>query len=237
MLNAEAWLAIGILGFYVFDCIKLAEPNRVYFSFAFSRWNYRMPAQTLRIGRRSLDLLNPILPWQVQLQASLLSPPCKLKARVDKPFARAIASLVPIQMLLSLCLLIGLPTVLLIDGLGQAFLLMFAAVYACIVLALLKTYRQRKALHLSTTQCLNLAIECVLCSPFAVNLIRKIGFLQTDVPDAAIFARQHFAPKTLAHWREQLGRYVCEQQQWYSAEEPLHQAWQAIGKRIQGGKS
>lgn len=237
MLNAEVWLAVGILGFYIFDCLRLTEPNSVYFTYAFSHWDYRMPSHTLRIGRRSLDLFNPVKPWQLQVPSSLMSKPCKAKQRIDKKFTMAVHGLVPLQIVLSLCLLIGLPAVLVLYGLGQIFLLLFAVVYACIGMSLFKVFRQRKALHLSVVQCVSLAVECLLCSPFAANLVRKIGLLQADAPDAAAFARMHFNSETLGLWRDRLGIYVHEQQQWYSAEEPMHQEWQAIGKRIQGGKA
>jgi hypothetical protein len=236
ILNAEVWLGLGILGFYVFDCLSLADPYRQYFTYSFAHWSFRMPNQSLRVRRRSIDVFNPFMPWQLQLPYSILTKPSKIKQTCDGRFNKAIRALVPIQIVLSICLLLILPATLFVFGIGQLFLLMFALVYVCIGFALLTLYKKRSALHLSASQCLSLAVECLLCAPFAVNLIRKIGLLQTDVPDAVRFAKQNFTVEALAQWREQLGSYIRLQQQWYMEDEPMYKKWQTISHYIQSEK-
>jgi hypothetical protein len=235
-LNAEAWLAFGILGFYAFDCLSLTDPFRQYFTYSFAHWSFRIPSQSLRLGRRSIDVFNPIMPWQIQLPYSILAKPSKTKQTTDENFNSAIRALVPIQIILSIFLLLVLPSALFIVGVGNFFLLMFITVYVCIGIALLKIYLHRSVLHLSASQCLSLAVECILCAPFAVNLIRKIGLLQPDISDVVVFSQQHFSIETLAKWREQLASYVQLQQQWYSEDEPMYQKWQEIACNIQSEK-
>ena len=64
-------------------------------------------------------------------------------------------------------------------GAGLALLAVFAAYYAAVVALLVITSRRRVALGLGTKAYWAIALDCILCPPFAVNLVRKITLQAT----------------------------------------------------------
>lgn len=90
----------------------------------------------------------------------------------------ALEVIAPWTLLLLMLFVVGLPYVLFVSRDVTALLAWLAMVYAVIVVTLLQVYRHRKALNLSGRAVAAIALDAVLCAPFALNVIRKIGLRQ-----------------------------------------------------------
>ena len=87
----------------------------------------------------------------------------------------ALAALAPWMWLLLILFVAGLPYALFVSRDVAALLMWIVAVYSVILATLAQVYVSRKALHLSARAVASLAMDALLCVPFALNIVRKIG--------------------------------------------------------------
>lgn len=90
----------------------------------------------------------------------------------------ALALLAPWTWLLFVLFAAGLPYVLFVSGHLEVLLAWVATVYGVILATLALVYRLRKPLNLSGRDVAAVAMDALLCAPFALNIIRKIGLRQ-----------------------------------------------------------
>lgn len=236
MFSAEQSLALGVVAFYLFDCMRLARPETVYFLRGANAWSFRLPQQHLRLGGKSVELLSPLLPWQLPLEARLLPGNKAKKVRLNKAFLPAISALIWPQRMLAALVLLAMPAVVIRNGLGEWFLVCLGLIYLLLGYSLLLVKRRMDALNLRRQQFHSLCMECLFCPPFAVNLIRKIAAQQAEIADAADFASRNLNGECLNRWRIEIGRFARQQLQWYEPGDGAHQKWQALLSRV-GGKA
>lgn len=236
MLSAEQGLALGFVAFYLFDCLRLAPPETVYFLRNARTWSYRVPQQRWRLGSKSVEMLNPFLPWQLPLAARLLPDTQAKTVRLDKAFLPAVSDLLWPQRVLAALVLLAMPAAVIRDGLGVWFLLCLGLIYTVLGYGLFLVRRRAAALQLRREQWLSLCMECVFCPPFAVNLIRKIAAQQEEITDAVDFASRNLDRESLNRWRIEIGRFAQQQLQWYEPGDGAHRKWQVLLGRV-GGKA
>lgn len=90
----------------------------------------------------------------------------------------ALSVIAPWTLLLLMLFVIGLPYTLFASSSLAALLAWIVAVYAVIVVTMIHVYRYRKALNLSGRAVMAIALDAVLCAPFALNIVRKISLRQ-----------------------------------------------------------
>lgn len=90
----------------------------------------------------------------------------------------ALALIAPWTWLLFVLFAAGLPYVLFVSGHLEVLLAWVATVYGVILATLALVYRLRKVLNLSGRDVAAIAMDALLCAPFALNIIRKIGLRQ-----------------------------------------------------------
>lgn len=237
ILSGEALLALGIIGFYLFDCLRMTSPDRFYFTYATGHWDFQLPKRIFRFGQKSLDILNPLTPWRLAWRSDLHLSVNARDTLVGRKFLRAIDAIVPLQMTLALIVLLLMPAAILINGLGDVFLGLLVIMYLLLLVILRNVWQRRKDLQLTRAQFLTLAAECILCVPLGINLIRKLVALRADIGDAPSFARRNLKPTVLVRWRSQMGAYVRDQQMWYAPDDDMYHEWERMFQRISGRKS
>jgi hypothetical protein len=101
------------------------------------------------------------------------------------------------MLLLLFLFVIALPYALLVLQSAQALLAWIASVYVAIILTLFHVYRHRKALNLSGRAVAAIALDALLCAPFALNIIRKIGLRQRFDGDLRVVAATRLSPQAV----------------------------------------
>ena len=171
----EVLLPLGAWAFYVYDCCLLLFDNESVQHWTGTVWQPQQPTSVVLLRKRLL-VLNLLRPDRLCVRAVGqnidLPAPATLLIEAARPLAWGV--------LLLLVLLIGvLPVVSLVLGAGLALLAVFAAFYATVIALLIITARRQANLGLTRKAYWGIVLDCLLCPPFAVNLVRKIA-LQTS---------------------------------------------------------
>jgi hypothetical protein len=209
MTPVEFWLPIGAIAFYLYDCTQLLWHNELLFVRAGSRWRAEGPSDISWLGRR-LYLPNPLLPQRPGFKVHWnLNDTRAAAAPVPAEFLRALRPIGFVTMLLCGLLLL-LPLISWMLGAGLVMLLLFAAYYGLILLALAFMLARRKILQLPGSACASLAFDALACAPFAINLVRKIALRRGMEGDPVAFAGTQFAPAERDALRTLLARKLEE---------------------------
>jgi hypothetical protein len=171
----EVLLPLGALAFYAYDCCLMLFDDETVQHWTGTAWLPQRPTSVVLMRKRLL-LLDLLRPDRMSLRTA--TEPVDLSA----PPEALMQAVRPLQIgvqLLAVLLWVVLPTVSLALGAGLALLAVFAAYYAGVVALLVITANRRVALGLSTKTYWAIALDCILCPPFAVNLVRKITLQAT----------------------------------------------------------
>lgn len=180
MPDVEVLLPVGAIALYLYDSVQGLYGDELVFERRRRGWMASAGSDFLFAGRRPY-LPNPFAPdapmfrvsWDRAQDQGTLGP-----AEADA-LAGALclpAWLVRLQFLL---LVLALPVVSIALGAGRMLLAVFALYYLLSAVALVLLARRRAALRLTGRQVALLAFESIACAPFAINLVRKVGLLQS----------------------------------------------------------
>jgi hypothetical protein len=189
----------GVVVLYLYDSALLLYHNEIVL--IGTRSGYRVSAGSgFEFGGRHVFLPQPLLPHQTLFRLSW--PRQGVYASDTQPvrFHRvrvALAAVSPWACLLLLLFAVGLPYVLFVSGRVEALLAWIAAVYAVIVMTMVQVYRYRKALNLQRRAVAAIALDALLCAPFALNIVRKIGLRQHFQVDLRTVAKTVLPPLTI----------------------------------------
>jgi hypothetical protein len=109
----------------------------------------------------------------------------------------ALSAIAPWMILLLFLFAIALPYTLFVSQSIEALLVWIVAVYTAIIFTLLHVYRHRKALNLSRRAVASIALDALLCAPFALNIVRKIGLRQHFDGDLRVVAATRLSPQAV----------------------------------------
>jgi len=196
----ELWLAATLWALFLADSLRLVHIDEVLVEVDLLRspsLAVHVPAARLRIGRRYLTMLPPFTPhapvfvasWMVR-DGEVSDPGVRALAR-----ARLLRTLAAPSILLWATLLFGVPSWLYID-LPSYGVLLLALVLGCEFVLLRGLVRLRGPLGLSGLQTAQLAFECLVCPPNAINLPRKLAPLQQTPADLQAWVAEN--PKAMA---------------------------------------
>ncbi|GLQ48992.1 hypothetical protein ACFFJT_02130 [Dyella flava] len=181
----------GVVVLYLYDSALLLYHNEIMLIGV--RRGYRVSAGSgFEFGGRHVFLPQPLFPHQPLFR---LSWPLQGVYGGDTQAIRfrrvrvALAAVSPWTLILLLLFALGLPFVLFVSASVEALLAWIATVYAVIVMMLVQVYRHRKALNLSGRAVAAVALDALLCAPFALNIVRKIGLRQHFQVDLRMVAR------------------------------------------------
>ncbi|MBV8603941.1 MAG: hypothetical protein JO224_04590 [Pelomonas sp.] len=178
MIDGAEGALLGLaLALYLFDAAQwLGADEWLLEQRHGGRWFARFGVSGWRLAHREFCLPNPLAPWRplLRLRWRFETGPEDAAAVSAPPALPGVGLRVNAALLLVLIFgalpiaLLGYPLLWL--KLGAAL-----AIYmACGVHALL-LWRERERLGLDLGECAKLALECIACPPFALNLVRKLG--------------------------------------------------------------
>lgn len=173
---SELLLVAGAFALYAFDAVRLLYADEFVLEGGGGRWRARDGIAALVSGRRPLvpDLLRParaLLPVSVDRLAPDGGAP-------ENDVGHFLAALRPFGRRATVLLLLffpGLPLVLRGFGTGVELLAWLVAVYAVIGSMAWRLWCYRRVLELAPAAAVSLALECLLCAPFAINIVRRLS--------------------------------------------------------------
>lgn len=186
--SLELLLAAGIVAFYLQDATLLLHFDEIVFTRTRAGW--RASAGGLQWGGRFLFVANPLTPARPLLRGSWLSADTGAASAPEVPSFAPLRPFGWLAGLLWLQQLLVLPVLLLAYPHPLALLAAFALVYATVLLLAAMLWRRRAHLALDRRACGALALECLLCPPHAINIVRKLGLRRGMPGDALAFAAQ-----------------------------------------------
>ena len=178
-LQDQWWLMAGIAGLYLYDSALLLFHDEIVLE---TRRESHLVSggAAMEFRHRHLFLPNPLCPQR---------PLIRMAWRVDEPtegmaqglqgrrVRLALSVIAPWTWLLLGLFFVGLPGTLWF-GTEQLLLCWLVLTYFAIALMLGRVWRYRKALNLTGRAVAALAIDGLLCAPFAINMVRKISLRQ-----------------------------------------------------------
>ncbi len=186
-------LAIGL---YLYDsALLLYFDEGIVLPAGRARWLVRFGSSNVRLMGKDLFLPNPLLPHRPLYRLSWRVPALPAGADDQWGHRRALfGALAPLVWAMALALFVLLPLGL-FSRLGTQFLLAAVALLYLGILAALAWLAVRRApLRLPAKTLALLAFECLVCPPFALNLVRKVSLALPVAEDLAVAARKLQAP-------------------------------------------
>ncbi len=187
-------LAIGL---YLYDStVLLYFDEGIVLPAGRQRWLVRVGLGNVRLMGKDLFFPNPLLPHRPLYRLSWRVP--AKPARADGQWEERHAlfrSLAPMTWGMVLALFVLLPLGL-FSRLGEPMLLAaLGLLYLSILAALAWVALHRARLPLPTKTLVLLGMECLVCPPFALNLIRTLSLAMPVAEDLAVAARALQAPE------------------------------------------
>jgi hypothetical protein len=216
-MNPEALLALMIVALYLKDSLLLLRADEAvlvhglgWLASGSGRWRAGFGARGFKLGGREPYLANPFAPhapvfrlrWAMQAAAAP-------GATSQKPLAAApqLAWLAPFAWLSWALLFVAIPTTVLAHWGVTATLAAVALLYVNIAAALVALWFWRQPLGLAPRAFALLAFECLVCAPYAANLVRRVAWAGTSGEDFTAAAARLLPPPALAEvHRECLAR-------------------------------
>lgn len=176
-ISIEAWFVIGIYLFYISNSLKLLHNNQLILCMTLGKWKVICPDSQWQILRKTPYLFNPFLAnspifcgtWSTATEANNI----EAAIAIDE-FVNALSPLNYFVIILFVMMCLCIPLALLTYGTGFVFLSMMLITYTTILVMLAVLYTKRTELGLSQRNYFSIAFDCIVCPPYAINLIRKI---------------------------------------------------------------
>jgi hypothetical protein len=202
-MEAAGWLPIGALGLYLYDSALLLYDTEAIVVGHGTAGRVARGSDLLLGGRRPCfpaSLTSPVARVHWDLSAAAAEPvPVPDLARFDRalrPFR------IPMHAL-GFAFFALLPAASLAGG-PWLLLGVFALIYATIAWLVVLLARQRTALGLDPKALRALSIDIVLCAPFALNLVAKLGLRRPSIGDPLAVVHATLVGPALARGRTTL---------------------------------
>ena len=196
LLEAELLLLGGAAALYLVDSVLLLYFDEGVLTLAGRRgWRVRFATDKLHVMGRGVFLPNPLLPhrplfrlaWRFPTPRGQASPHWAARRALFRPLAPAVWGM-------AAGLFVLLPLGLF--RLGDAAVLVAALLfYMSLLVGLAWCAFNRARLGLTPGRFAVLAFECLVCPPFALNLVRKISSAMPILEDLVRAARALQAPQ------------------------------------------
>lgn len=187
--STEAALALLIVALYLKDCLLLLRPDEAVLVRA-RHWQAGFGLRQWTLAGREPCWANPLLPHRpvFRLQWDMLAaPPSGLAVAPAAPTAPidtvdtpgrlgALRRLLPSVWLSWLLLFVLLPITVLGHWGVAATLTVVGLLYVNIGVSLLVVWLSRRRLGLNASTFGLLAFECLVCAPYAANLVRRLSW-------------------------------------------------------------
>lgn len=205
----EIWLVLGIIGFYLYDSVLMLSPNELVLMESGGRWHCFVPRTDVQFGGKYLFLPNPLLPVQTLYRLDWLTPSAdRVDSAALKGFLAGQRYLRPVVGVLFILLAFALPAAVALVVPLRLTLALLGETYLFICVALALIYWQRAALKLDGKGVAKLASDALLCAPFSLNLVRKLGLGYAWRGDTLQYAREVLKPEAFEEMKTSLLRRI-----------------------------
>jgi hypothetical protein len=178
MMGTEGALMLLALVLYIFDStLLLGSDAWVLEARRGGRWRARFGMQGWKLAGKEPLLPNPLTPWRAlrRVQWRFEEGLAPLQAQPQPEGITPPAALQFSAALLLLLIFGALPMTLFAYPLLLLKVAVAAAIYAACAFTALLMWRARRQLSLQAADCAKLALECIACPPFAINIVRKLS--------------------------------------------------------------
>ncbi|MEO8805698.1 MAG: hypothetical protein ABI433_06425 [Burkholderiaceae bacterium] len=197
----EAWLMLLAAALYLGDSFWLLASNEaVLFRGWRGRWQAGFGAMRWRLGAREPYLPNPFLPHRPQFRLAWRVDGVEPRQKSTLPLQvpPELARFAPFVWGAGVALFVLLPLGM-FANLGTGFTMAaIVLLYAINSAALLQLWWLRGRLKLSNPQASQIVFECLVCPPFAVNLVRRLCAKLRHDEDFVAAAARLLRPADLA---------------------------------------
>ena len=170
-------LVVGAIALYVFDSAMMLYGNEFVLVRRGGRWRLAKPS-AIEFSSRRLYIPNPLTPHRPHFRLHwkfAAAPDVDPSVPSHEAFLKAVSTVglgvVPLMVVLA-----SGPVLVALGLASPVNLLVWMAVaYLDVICLLALVYRSRNALGLTRAAFGGLALECALCAPFALNVVRKIS--------------------------------------------------------------
>lgn len=211
-ISTELSLLLIGLALYLTDSVCLLYSNEGVLIAARDTWRISLGSDHLLLAGKNLFLLpplNPSAPVFRLLWPGAQGVDSRALAMSLRNRASALRFLLPQVFVQFVAMFIVVPFCLLRFP-GIPLLVALAFLYVNALCALAFVAIRRKSLELPWKSFTSIAIECLICIPFSINLLRKLS-LRIDVPgDMVTIARELLPATDYQHMAEVLSKRVEE---------------------------
>jgi hypothetical protein len=173
-ISTELLLALLIVGFYLKDSLLLLRADEAVFVRGLRRWHAGFGARGFKLGGREPYLANPFTP-HVPVYRLAWSMPGAPVAAASRPLQAPaqLAWLAPFAWVAWLLLFVAIPATVLAHLGTMSTLAAVLLLYLDIAAGLVVLFVLRKPLGIGGRAYALLAFECLVCAPYAANLVRR----------------------------------------------------------------
>jgi hypothetical protein len=238
MPSFELLLALGVLGFYLYDSSMLLYINELVFIRGRRFWSFRCPGENWTLLGRRLYIPNPLTPDVPLFRLHWIDSNSRFKSD-EGSLEEYLAALVPVQYLTMTLLLVFfaiLPLFLFWYGSGPQLLWLFGVIYLNIILVLTVVYQRKSVFGLSNREFLSLAFESLVCAPFALNILRKLTLHRSLRGDPIDLAKILFDREVSKQLVDAVGERIDRQLESIELDSQRYLSLQSYKTRIFGMK-
>ncbi len=171
------FLIVVVAGLYLCDSTLLLHTNEgVLTATRAGRWSVSLGTHEYRLLGRHLFIPNPVFPHrpQFRLAWSFEGEPAAAPENWDAR-CQALRPIAPMIGMMAFALFVLLPLGFLTTLGDLALIAAIALLYLSIVATLIWIWRRRSEFNLAGKQFAALAFEILVCSPLALNLVRRLS--------------------------------------------------------------
>ena len=197
MPSFEVLLPIGAIAFYVYDSALLLYGNELALERTRAGWS-TSTGLPIQIARRRPFVPNPLSPGVMLFRVRWdVDPSAPTHAPLDTGGLRsALASIRILVTLQALLIFVVLPPTSMLLGAGRLLLTAFVLYYLLTAASIGILIAKRRTLRIPGRRVAWLAVESMLCAPFAANLVRKISLARSEEIDWQSISNGEFSPET-----------------------------------------
>jgi hypothetical protein len=229
-------LFMGAVGFYIYDSAMLLYNDELVLHV--DRYGWKVMADSgFAVRGRRLVVPNPLLPHQALFRvhwATITTDKSREHVAGLTHFVNSLREMRSGMLLLLGLFVLGLPLALFIFKSPEVLLACLGAIYIMVAVLLIRLYQHRRVFELSEKAFASLAIEALLCTPLALNLVRKICARRGIRGDAMAFTTEALPEVELFAMRSVIDSRIQLAMDFEEAGSPRSNDLEAFRRRLAG---
>ncbi len=207
-----AKLLMVMAGFYLYDSALLLYANEAVLSSRRGQWRAQFGSPNVTISGKAVFIASLLVPHRPIFRAawhdgSATGQPSVNLAAINQSL-HALAPFVYASMVAQFFLL---PIVLFLSSTTENLIIAATLIYSYIAMSMIMVFRNKAAWGLTTKQATTLGLECLLCPPISLNLVRRISLAYSIREDLSVLAKALMTEESLAAITQQMACQTGEE--------------------------